>query len=487
MRLVVNKVSVETGPQPPEMTLLRYLREQQRLTGTKEGCASGDCGACTVMLVAQGPEGPVTRTVNSCICPLGSVAGQEVVTVEGLAPGEELHPVQEAMVNLHGSQCGFCTPGFVMSLASLHSEQAVLLTSDDREQRHRILDAISGNLCRCTGYRPIVEAGLQSLKKPAQLANIVQEADGCAPFAGSDVATSEGVGYYRPATEKTLQRHLREQPQARLIAGGTDMMLETTQFYRPFEALIDLNALETLKQVSVTDEYISIGAAVTYTELERTLGARSPELMQMLSRLGSRQIRNRGTVGGNIGNASPIADMPPYLLVLDAELVIRNSHGEERREKLIDFYLDYKKTTLAVGEYLAEVAFDRAAFEEPLKLIKLSKRYEDDISAVMGAFRWRADGSLAIAYGGMAAIPKRALETEALLNQSIWQREGDLEEDVLDRACEQVSLEFKPMTDVRASAEYRMAMAGSLLRKACRSLSAERAGKVIEPGVFTHA
>lgn len=487
MRLVVNKVSVETGPQAPEMTLLRFLREQRRLTGTKEGCASGDCGACTVMVVEQGPEGPISRTVNSCICPLGSVAGQEVVTVEGLACEGELHPVQQAMVDCHGSQCGFCTPGFVMSLASLHSEQAALLGADDAERRHRILDAISGNLCRCTGYRPIVEAGFQALKKPAQLANIVQEPGGGAPFASSETTLEEGAGYYRPATEKALQRCLLDQPHGRLIAGGTDLMLEVTQLYRAFDVLVDLSGIESLKKVSITSEHIAIGAAVTYTELERTLGARSVELLQMLSRLGSRQIRNRGTVGGNIGNASPIADMPPYLLVLDAELIIRNGRGGERREKLIDFYRGYKQTTLVAGEYLAQVRFERAAFEEPLKLIKLSKRYEDDISAVMGAFRWRTDGSLAIAYGGMAATPKRALDTEALLNQSIWQRDGELDDAILDRACEQLSREFTPMTDVRASADYRMAMAGSLLRKACRALAAERAGKVAEPGVFTHA
>ncbi|WP_051234528.1 xanthine dehydrogenase small subunit [Marinimicrobium agarilyticum] len=487
MRLVVNKVSVETGPQAPEMTLLRFLREQRRLTGTKEGCASGDCGACTVMVVEQGPDGPISRTVNSCICPLGSVAGQEVVTVEGLASDGELHPVQEAMVNCHGSQCGFCTPGFVMSLASLHSEQAALLEADDGERRHRILDAISGNLCRCTGYRPIVEAGFQALKKPAQLANIVQEQGEGAPFASNETASEAGNGYYRPATEEALQQCLRDQPTARLIAGGTDLMLEATQLYRTFDVLIDLNAIGSLKQVSVTSEHIAVGAAVTYTELERTLGARCSELMQMLNRLGSRQIRNRGTVGGNIGNASPIADMPPYLLVLEAELIIRNSRGKERRERLIDFYRGYKQTTLGAGEYLAEVVFDRAAFEEPLKLIKLSKRYEDDISAVMGAFRWRADGSLAIAYGGMAATPKRALETEALLNRSIWQREGELDQVVLDLACEQLAREFTPMTDVRASADYRMAMAGTLLRKACRALVAERVGKATEPGVFSHA
>jgi len=487
VRLVVNKVSVDTGPQAPEMTLLRFLREQRRLTGTKEGCASGDCGACTVMLLEQGPQGPVSHTVNSCICPLGSVADREVITVEGLAVEGALHPVQEAMVDCHGSQCGFCTPGFVMSLASLHSEQATLLAGDDREQRHRILDAISGNLCRCTGYRPIVEAGSQALKKPARLANIVQNEGESAPFASSEALSDGDSGYHRPTSEEALQQRLLDEPHARLIAGGTDLMLEATQLYRSFETLIDLNAIESLKKVLVTDERIAVGAAVTYTELERTLGARSSELMQMLSRLGSRQIRNRGTIGGNIGNASPIADMPPYLLVLEAELIIRNGRGDERREKLTDFYLDYKKTTLAPGEYLAQVVFERAAFDEPLKLIKLSKRYEDDISAVMGAFRWRADGSLVIAYGGMAATPRRALETEALLNQSNWQRKGELDEAALDRACEQLSHEFTPMTDVRASADYRMAMAGSLLRKACRALAAARAGKAVEPGVFTHA
>lgn len=489
MRLVVNKVPLEVGSFPPHMTLLRYLRESCRLTGTKEGCASGDCGACTVILVHQSPQGPVQRTVNSCICPLGSLENQDVITVEGLGAGAELHPVQEAMHRCHGSQCGFCTPGFVMSLAALHNRRDALIKVDKAEQRRAILDAISGNLCRCTGYRPIIEAGFESLKKPVQMANIVQSASQSAPLVHGKVKSDTGsqLGYCRPASEAELQNLLRVEPGARLIAGGTDLMLEVTQLYNSFEALIDLNAIDSLRQVRLAGDRVSIGAAATYTEIEQHPSLQVPELMELLHRLGSRQIRNRGTLGGNIGNASPIADTPPYLMVLDAELVIRDSAGSSRREKLTDFYLAYKKTTLGEGEYIACIEFAHSALEDPIKLLKLSKRYEDDISAVMGAYRWRSDDTLAIAYGGLAATSRRAWQTEALLNQSRWQRGDSVDESVLDAACAQLRREFTPMTDVRASAEYRSEMAGQLLRKACRSLVAQREGRAPDPGVFSHA
>lgn len=498
MQFVVNNVLVDIGPVSPDMTLLRYLRGEQNLTGTKEGCASGDCGACTVLVGSEGPDGIVYRSVNSCICPLGSLNNQYVMTIEGLSgtlDSGATHPVQQAMVDCHGSQCGFCTPGFVMSLAGLHMANSTAALTDSDTQRHAVIDAISGNLCRCTGYRPIIEAGLRALEKPAQVINIVQEWVPNAPLAGSCVllgtagAVDSAVvqGYWQPSSEAELQTLLGEHPDARLVAGGTDLMLESTQLYKVLPKLIDLTRIASLTQISVNEERVEIGAALSYTELESALNELSPELNGLLSRLGSRQIRNRGTLGGNICNASPIADMPPYLLVLDAELIIGTSAGEYRRELLANFYLDYKQTTLAAGEYLARILIKRKALAQPLKLYKISKRYEDDISAVMGAFCWDGKAQLHIAYGGMAAIPKRATLTEIFIAQNTWQENGKVHEAILERACEILRSEFSPLSDVRASADYRMAMACSLLKKACIQFAAQSIGQMVADGVFDYA
>lgn len=498
MQFVVNNVLVNVGSVSPDMTLLRYLRGEQNLTGTKEGCASGDCGACTVLVGREGPNGLVYRSVNSCICPLGSLNNQYVMTIEGLADPRDsgaAHPVQQAMVDCHGSQCGFCTPGFVMSLAGLHMANSTAALTDSDTQRHAIIDAISGNLCRCTGYRPIIEAGLRSLKKPAQMINIVQEWVPNAPLAGSCVlpgtnaaaAADIAQGYWQPSSEAELQTLMGEHPDARLVAGGTDLMLESTQLYKELPKLIDITRIASLTEINVNEECVEIGAALSYSELEHALNNLSPELNGLLSRLGSRQIRNRGTLGGNICNASPIADMPPYLLVLDAELLIGNCAGDYRRELLANFYLDYKQTTLAAGEYLARILIKRKVLAQPLKLYKISKRYEDDISAVMGAFCWDGQVRLQIAFGGMAAIPKRATLTEAFIEKNTWQENGSVNEAVLERACDILRSEFTPLSDVRASADYRMAMACSLLKKACIQFAAQSIGQTVADGVFDYA
>lgn len=494
MQFVVNNKQVEVDDAAADMTLLHYLRMSAQMIGTKEGCASGDCGACSVM-VARDDTG--YRTVNACICPLGSLHNCSVITIEGLASDAALlHPVQAAMVECHGSQCGFCTPGFVMSLTALHTAAAnELADADPAAQRAAVIDAISGNLCRCTGYRPIVEAGIAALKKPAQVASFVQEWHPNAPLAGTDGETTGAVrkilsavetGFWQPDTESQLQALLSENPQARLVAGGTDLMLEVTQQYKSLPQLIDLGRIASLSQVEITDEQLVIGAAATYSQMEKSLQVLSPEFVSLLGRLGSRQIRNRGTLGGNIANASPIADTPPYLLVLDAELEIVNSSGASRIEALMNFYRDYKKTTLAQGEYIARIRIARANLNKPLKLFKVSKRYEDDISAVMGAFCWSENG-FKIAFGGMAGIPKRALATEQFLSANNWCDSGAVNDALLEQACNLLRSEFAPMSDVRASADYRMAMACNLLKKACYEFAAQASGAVIEERLFNHA
>ncbi len=472
MRLKVNNRLYDSGDDVPDRTLLAFLREQCGLTGTKEGCASGDCGACTVMVhEARGPE-LRSYTVNSCICPVESLSDQSVTTVEGLGgDGVEgtLHPVQEAMVACDGSQCGFCTPGFVMSLATLHTE--VRDRGMPANPRQAVLDAISGNLCRCTGYRPIVEAGLQALNNPDFLTRNGSGPVDDAPLSGiAEVAGTSG-SFWQPQTESELRGLLAANPGARLVAGGTDLMLEHTQQFQRLPQLIDLNRVGTLREIEFAPGHIEIGAAVTYTELEEAFAEIAPELVRMLARLGSRQIRNRGTVGGNIGNASPIADMPPFLLVMDARLVIRDADGNSRDERLHEFYREYRKTTLRSGEYIARVRIDRPRSGEWLRLYKLSKRHEDDITTVMGAFRWDSETGLRVAYGGMAAVPARAWRSEAIINAG-GAADPVLDDAAIERACTALSETFSPISDVRASADYRRAMAASLLGRACRGLRA---------------
>ncbi|HBO13707.1 MAG TPA: xanthine dehydrogenase small subunit, partial [Halieaceae bacterium] len=398
MQLTVNGETYDTTGCAPAQTLLRFLRTRAGLCGTKEGCASGDCGACTVLIARPG-EAP--RSVNSCITLLGSVAGEHVITVEGLAgsDGPGRHPVQAAMVDCHGSQCGFCTPGFVMSLAGLYAEGG--------RGDHAIREAISGNLCRCTGYRPILEAGRRMYDYPP--APVVPESG--APAADANHAEALPAGYYRPRHEDALQAILREHPGAWLVAGGTDAVLEITQQYAAPDPIIDVSAVAELCTVEEAGDALRIGAAVPYSTLEHCLAALSPPLVAMLERLGSRQIRNRGTLGGNLAGGSPIADMPPVLLAWDATVEIAGADGRRRDVPVEDFHRGYRDTVLGAGEYVAAVRLPRASLSRPHRIFKLSKRFEDDISTVLLALSLELAGDRVgearVAYGGMAATPLR--------------------------------------------------------------------------------
>ncbi|HEY7776118.1 MAG TPA: FAD binding domain-containing protein, partial [Kineobactrum sp.] len=441
------------------------------LKGTKEGCASGDCGACTV-LVGDGVGPP--QSVNACIALLGSLEGKQLLTVDGLAgrSGEDVlvpgcHPVQLAMVEHQGSQCGFCTPGFVMSLAGLYAALPGAERGDnDGAARTAVCDAISGNLCRCTGYRSIIEAGQRMTDyRPAPVMPVCGA--GAWP-ANQNRASQPLPGYHLPESETALQQLLAQYPDARLVAGGTDMVLEISQQYAQPERLIDLCSVRELQCVDCDDDYLTIGAAVPYTRLENVLAGLSAPMYELLHRLGSRQIRNRGTLGGNLATASPIADTPPALLVWDAQLEIASASGARRWLPVEAFYRGYRQTVLAPGDYIAAVRIARASIARPHRLYKLSKRFEDDISSVMGAFSIQLEqgrvSAVRIAYGGMAATPLRAPATEQLLLGAT------LTDDLVDAAAAHVAAGFQPLDDVRASARYRSAMAANLLRRALLEL-----------------
>ncbi|BFM06474.1 xanthine dehydrogenase small subunit [Halioxenophilus aromaticivorans] len=443
----------------PSMTILRYLRTNVGQMGTKEGCASGDCGACTVMLGEYLDGEWRYRAINSCITLLASAHGRHLVTVEGLADQSDphhLHPVQQAMVDVHASQCGFCTPGFVMSLAVAGDQnpQAELTEA-------QVIDAISGNLCRCTGYRPIVDAGLLSHSYPSNQAQYQSAAPPAQGLAQASL-TKQQQFCHLPTNEQQLQDLLAQNPMARIIAGGTDLMLEQTQNFKSLPQLVGISQVAGLNSISQSEGRVTVGCAVTYAQLETQLKDSFPAFVDLLHRLGSRQIRNQATLVGNIANASPIGDTPPFLLTLNAELVLASTQAQ-RRVALADFFVDYKQTLLQPGEYIRQVEFDLPTADF-VRAYKISKRYEDDISAVLLVVRWHiADGKFSavkIAYGGMAAIPKRALAAEqAMLGQPAC------EQTVL-AAAQCVAQEFTPLSDVRASADYRLQVAKNCLHKA---------------------
>jgi len=472
----------------PDTTILKMLRSRG-LVGTKEGCASGDCGACTVMVGEADSDGVIEyRSVNACISLAGSLANKHLVTVEGLAQDDSLHPAQQAMVDCHGSQCGFCTPGFAVSLATLVERQVQSNSAgtdtdlpndgqaDIERIRGEVLDGISGNLCRCTGYRPIIEAGVHALghQDATSIGNkksevFLRQASGNGSIDSPTTEDSlETQSYFRPETLVELDNLISLHGNDSIVAGCTDFALEITQRWRQFSTLIDVSGVPELLTLSETESRLQIGAAVTYTDLEKYFADRSPAFVRLLHRLGSRQIRNRGTLGGNIGNASPIADTPPVLLAWDAKLVIRkctrSTEATELELPIENFYLDYRKTALQPDQYIARIVIPGIALARFHRFYKHSKRLEDDISSVMGAFAFgdnqRRLTHARVAYGGMAAVPLRVTAVEDLLVS------GDLTPGLIDQACELLLKTLSPMTDVRASAEFRAAMAAEMLERA---------------------
>lgn len=466
--LLGNDVRELTGIDPT-VTVLQYLRETEGRCGTKEGCAEGDCGACSVVVAELDDERNLSyRAVNACIQFLPTLHGKQLITVEDLKPdqpgvqdAQALHPVQQAMLDCHGSQCGFCTPGFVMSLFALFHDKAA------GTDRGAINDTLAGNLCRCTGYGPIVTAA-QSMRGygvsdhfDARAAATVETL--AAMTGGETLALKQqGRRFFAPTTLDQLAGLVMAYPDACILSGGTDVGLWVTKQLQILETVIYTGDVTALHGIERTADGLAIGAAATYTEAQAALAQEYPDFGELIRRLGSVQIRNSGTLGGNIANASPIGDSAPALLAVGARLVLRR--GSERRELPLDaFFHTYRETDLTPGEFLETILVPRRDPATRFRCYKITKRFDQDISAVCAAFAVELqDGmvrSLRTGFGGMAAIPKRAAACEAALTGKAWTREN------LEAGIAALEDDFAPMSDMRASSAYRRKLAGNLLMK----------------------
>lgn len=468
LTLTINGETVRLAGICPTRTLLEYLRQSGR-TGTKEGCGDGDCGACTVVIIATGRDGqPHYQAVNSCLIPIAALAGREIITVEGIA-GDQLHPVQTAMVQTGGSQCGYCTPGFIMSLFAAYYDGTIA----DR--------AVEGNLCRCTGYLAIRRAVQQMMASLANHSPVDQFSQRLAQV-NSDLPalnyTNHQDTFYRPTQLQTVLDLLQQHPTAVLVAGATDLGLELSHHRQQFPVMISLEAVTELQQITVTDTAVTIGAAVTLTTIAEQLRGLFPSLDEMLYWFAARQIRNRATIGGNIGNASPIGDLPPVLLALDAELVIAGSQGR-RTIAIANFFPGYRQTALQPGEVIVSITIPRTLTTRTVRRLsqsyKVGKRGTDDISIVAAAFTINLDDQdriiqARLAYGGVAATPIRAFGVEQMLLGQPWNLT------TVQGVKAALKEAFTPLTDMRGSADYRRKLVANLFEKffvECNSVNSE--------------
>jgi xanthine dehydrogenase small subunit len=447
----------------PTMTVLDYLRLVERRCGTKEGCGEGDCGACTVVLGRLADTGAAIRyeAVNACIQFVPMLDGMQLLTVEDLkGPDGTLHPVQEALVESNGSQCGFCTPGFVMSLFVRYHQS---------EPAESIDDTLAGNLCRCTGYRSIVASAerMHEIGGGSEDRFARSERETATRLAGlRDEETlcveRDGRRFSAPATLDALAELYAEHPEARIVAGATDVGLWVTKQLRVLDTVISVGRVAELKRIVETPDAIGIGAGATYTEAVPLLARHYPDFGELIRRLGSVQIRNAGTIGGNIANGSPIGDTPPALIAAGATLHLR--HGDGRRSLPLEaFFLTYGRQDRRPGEFVERVTLPKPAPGARFRAYKVSKRFDQDISAVCAAFSLTLErdrvAAARIAYGGMAPTPKRAVEAEAALLGQPWTRA------TVEAAMAALTRDFSPISDMRASAEYRMRVAQNLLMR----------------------
>ena len=465
IRFLLNDENVSLAEIHPTMTLLDYLRLNHRMTGSKEGCAEGDCGACTV-LVGRLLHGELHyESVNSCIRFMGSLNATHIVTIEHLAGKDgTLHPVQQAMVDFHGSQCGFCTPGIVMSLYGLW-------LSTENPGRSDIERALQGNLCRCTGYEPIVKAAEHVAKiRPdavfdpiARMRETVKSTLRELGAASTITLSSNDGTLIVPSSIAELANVLANNPKATIVAGSTDVGLWVTKQMRKLDPVVFINHLTELQDLTLTEHGITIGAGVTYAQGMDALATLYPALGSLMHRIGGEQVRNMGTIGGNIANGSPIGDMPPALIALGATVTLRSSAGA-RTLPLQDYFIEYGKQDRKPGEFVESLFVPMPKADSKFAVYKISKRRDEDISALCGAFHITFAGdhtvsSGTIAFGGMAGTPKRAAHVEAALVGKPWT------EATIKTAQAEFAKDYTPLTDWRATAEYRSLTARNLLTR----------------------
>lgn len=475
IRFVLNDETVVIDSISPTTTLLDWLRETKRLTGTKEGCGEGDCGACTVLVGKVVDDRLVYRSINACIRFVPSLSATHVVTIEHLAgPNGVLTPIQQALADLHGSQCGFCTPGIVMSLYALLMEKPT-------PTRAEIEVALQGNLCRCTGYESIfraVEAAAAGMSQASPDSLTLARERIIATL--NDLKPKRTIRIFHgqqrsiiPFNTADLADAYATEPNAVIVAGATDVGLWVTKQMRQLSPVIFINHLTELQTITETDDKVRLGAVVTYTQAQNVLAKNFPALGKLLIRIGGQQVRNMGTIGGNVANGSPIGDTPPALIALDATVTLRSRNGA-RSLPLEDYFIEYGKQARESGEFVEALEIPKLDEGEFYAIYKISKRRDEDISALCAAFKLKLDGagnvaSIRIAFGGMAGTPKRASNTEAFLTGKPWN------EATVNAARAELAKDYTPLSDWRASADYRMLAAQNLLTRLLIETSGEQA------------
>jgi xanthine dehydrogenase small subunit len=469
----------------PTRTVLQYVREDQHCTGTKEGCAEGDCGACTVVIGELNGDDVELKAVNSCIQFLPTLDGKALFTVEDLKQQDgSLHPAQQAMVECHGSQCGFCTPGFVMSLWGLYLKQE---GQSGHPSRKEIDDALSGNLCRCTGYRPIIDAAHRMIDLPSVGFDRAAVATVLRTIQRADMLTytHEGQSFHMPLTLEQLITIRADKPGATILSGSTDVGLWVTKQMRELGDIIYINQVAELRALHETDGKLEIGAAVSLVDTYAALCKHYPELTELTQRFASLPIRNAGTLGGNIANGSPIGDSAPWMIALGSEIVLRGKNGQ-RVLPLEAFYLDYQKKDLQPEEFVEAVRVPLPSLQanRRFRTYKLAKRFDQDISAVCAAFAITLDGDVVrdvrIAYGGMASTSRRAPLAESALNGREWNDAN------VNAAIQALAQDFAPITDMRASSAYRMKSAQNLLHRFWLETRTDAPLSANDVNVFAH-